>query len=655
MKIKLLCLFGLSISLSGYSQVRLAKIFGDHMVLQRSQPVLIWGWSSPNEKISVRMNKQVKEGKADKNGKWGVNLDPQPAGGPYDLTVAGKDSLVVHDVLVGEVWICSGQSNMEFELKSAMHADTEIREADYPQIRQIIIPKTVSLVPKEDIPSGEWTVCSPQTAGDYTAVGYFFAREIQKRINVPVGLINSSWGGTMVETWTSRGAFEKSPEFKSMIAGLPNTDIETLIKQRKQGLDDKIKTLEKGITDSVPESGWKNPDYNGEAWPKMKLPGLWEDQHLGLEELDGIVWFRRDITLDAEEAAKPVTLDLGTIDDNDETFVNGMAVGATKSYDAVRHYTVAPGVFKAGRNVITVRVEDTNGGGGIYGDSAGLKLISATRSVNLSGDWGFRVARIDRGTGNLNPNEYPTLLFNSMIQPLIPYGIRGVLWYQGEANAGRAFQYRTAFPLMITDWRQHWNQGNFPFYFVQLASFNAGNGDSERGSSWAELREAQTRTLSLPNTGMAVTTDIGDSNNIHPKNKQDVGKRLAAIALNNIYGQPMQFSGPVYESLAIEGDKVSLTFTHTGSGLMIKDKYGYLRGFEVSGSDHHFHYARAVVSGNKVIVSSDAVSEPTEVRYAWADDAGDANLYNQEGFPAVSFRTDQWKGITDDVKYKIGE
>ncbi|HZK63474.1 MAG TPA: sialate O-acetylesterase [Puia sp.] len=655
MKIKLLCLFGLSISLSGYGQVRLAKIFGDHMVLQRSQPVLIWGWSSPNEKISVRMNKQVKEGKADKNGKWGVNLDPQPAGGPYDLTVVGKDSLVVHDVLVGEVWICSGQSNMEFELKSAMHAATEIREADYPQIRQIKIPETVSLVPKEDIPSGEWTVCSPQTAGDYTAVGYFFAREIQKRIKVPVGLINSSWGGTMVETWTSRGAFEKSPEFKSMIAGLPNTDIETLIKQRKHGLDDKIKTLEKGITDSVPESGWKNPDYNGEAWPKMKLPGLWEDQHLGLEELDGIVWFRRDITLDAEEAAKPVTLHLGTIDDNDETFVNGIAVGSTKSYDAVRHYTVPPGVFKAGRNVITVRVEDTNGGGGIYGDSAGLKLVSATRSVNLSGAWGFRVARIDRGTGNLNPNEYPTLLFNSMIQPLIPYGIRGVLWYQGETNAGRAFQYRTAFPLMITDWRQHWNQGNFPFYFVQLASFNAGNGDSEHGSSWAELREAQTRTLSLPNTGMAVTTDIGDSNNIHPKNKQDVGKRLAAIALNNIYGQPMQFSGPVYESLAIEGNKVSLTFTHTGSGLMIKDKYGYLRGFEVSGNDHHFHYARAVVSGNKVIVSSDAVSEPTEVRYAWADDAGDANLYNQEGFPAVSFRTDQWKGITDDVKYKIGE
>ncbi|MDP4213308.1 MAG: sialate O-acetylesterase [Bacteroidota bacterium] len=655
MKIKLFGLLGLLISFSGYSQVHLAKIFGDHMVLQRSQPVMIWGWSSPNEKITVRINDQVKEGKADKNGKWGVNLDPQPAGGPYDLTVAGKDSVVFHDVLIGEVWICSGQSNMEFELKSAMNAATEIKEADYPQIRQIKVPKTVSLVPKGDIPSGEWTVCSPQTAGDYTAVGYFFAREIQKRLHVAVGLINSSWGGTMVETWTSRGAFEKSPEFKTMIASVPNTDIETMIKQRKQGLEDKVKSLEKGITDSLPESDWKNPQYNSEAWPKMKAPALWETQDLGLDELDGVVWFRKEITLDAAEAAQPLTLNLGKIDDNDNSYVNGIPVGSTKGYDVDRHYTVAPGVFKEGRNVIAVRVEDTNGGGGFYGDSASLNLSSSTRTLNLSGNWSFRIARIDQGTGNLDPNAYPTLLYNAMIQPLIPYGIRGVLWYQGETNAGRAYEYRTAFPLMITDWRQHWNQGNFPFYFVQLASFNAGNGDSEHGSTWAELREAQTRTLSLPNTGMAVTTDIGESHDIHPKNKQDVGKRLAAIALNNIYGQPMQYSGPVYESMTVEGNKVILTFTHTGSGLMIKDKYGYLRGFEVSGDDHHFHYAKASISGNKVIVSAESVIEPTEVRYAWADDASDANLYNQEGFPAGSFRTDQWKGITDDVKYKIGE
>ena len=243
-----------------------------------------------------------------------------------------------------------------------------------------------------------------------------------------------------------------------------------------------------------------------------------------------------------------------------------------------------------------------------------------------------------------------------MISPLIPYGIRGVLWYQGEANADRAYQYRTAFSLMITDWRQHWGEGNFPFYFVQLASFNSMNGNSEGGSKWAELREAQTHTLSLPATGMSVTTDIGESNDIHPKNKQDVGLRLAAIALNNIYGQPMEYSGPVYDSMAVQGNKIILTFTHTGSGLLARNKYGYLLGFEIAGSDHHFHYAKASVQNNKVIVYADEVpSGPASVRYAWADDAGDANLYNREGFPAIPFRTDQWKGVTDDIKYTISK
>jgi sialate O-acetylesterase len=655
MKIKLLCLTGLLFSFSGYAQLHLAKIFGDHMVLQRSQPVPVWGWSAPNEKITVEINKQVKETKADKNGRWKAILDPQPAGGPYELKVKGKDSLILQDVLVGEVWICSGQSNMEFELNQAMHATEEIHDANYPEIRQIKIPRTISLVPVEDIPSGEWTVCSPATAGDFTAVGYFFAREIQKRLHVPVGLINSSWGGTMVETWAGRNAFEKSPEFKTMIAGLPNTNLETLAENRKQAMEERVKLLEKAITDSLPENEWKNPDYNSEAWPKMKVPDLWESQNLGLEELDGVVWFRKEITLDAAEAAKPAILNLGKIDDNDNSYVNGNLVGSTKSYSADRHYMIAPGVFKAGKNVVAVRVEDTGGGGGFYGDSAALDLTVGDQTIPLSGYWSFRVAKIESGTGNINPNSYPTLLYNAMVHPLIPYGIRGVLWYQGEANAERAYQYRIAFPLMITDWRQHWGEGDFPFYFVQLASFNAANGDSEHGSSWAELREAQTRTLSLPNTGMAVTIDIGESNDIHPKDKQDVGQRLAAIALNNIYGQPMQDSGPVYESLTITGNKIILTFTHTGGGLMTKDKYSYIRGFEVAGSDHHFHYAKAFISGNKVIVTSDAVSEPLEVRYAWADDAGDANLYNQEGFPAVPFRTDQWKGLTDDKKYEIGK
>ena len=314
-------------------------------------------------------------------------------------------------------------------------------------------------------------------------MGYFFARELWNRLHVAVGLINTSWGGTMIESWISRGSFEKTAEFKPIIATMP--------------------------------------------------------------------------TLTAD-SIKPKS-----------------------------------------------------------------------------------------------PNLYPTLLFNAMVNPLIPYGIRGVLWYQGETNTGRAYQYRQALPLLIADWRQHWNIGNFPFYIVQLSSF--GDDNSETGSNWAELREAQTRTLNIPNTGIAVTTDIGNALDVHPKNKQDVGRRLAAIALNNLYGHPMQFSGPVFDSFKTDSDKVILSFSHVGGGLSVHDKYGYLKGFTVAGEDRRFHYAKAYIEGNTVVVYADAVSRPSAVRYAWADDAGDANLFNQEGFPAISFRTDQWKGETDDIKYVIGK
>ncbi len=655
MKITLVLLTGFLLAFSGYTQIKLPGIFGDHMVIQRSQPVPVWGWSSPNEKVVVKFNQQQKEGTADRNGKWRITLDPEPAGGPFELIINGKNSIIYHDVLVGEVWLCSGQSNMEFELKFARNADAEIRTASYPEIRHIKIVSSLSGTPKEDILPAKWDTCSSKTAGDFTAVGYFFAREIVKRLHVPVGLINSTWGGTMVETWISHGAFEKSPEFKSMIAPMTDKDIVVLLKERLNMFEQNIILFLKNIHDSIAETGWKNPDYNSQAWPKICVAQTWEEQPFGLSDLDGIVWYRKEVVLDANAAAKSVTLSLGKIDDFDETYVNGIWVGSTKNYAENRIYNVPAGVFKTGKNIIAVRVEDTGGGGGFYGDSTAIRIKTEDGVVPLGDNWSFRIAKVEgRGPG-FGPNDFPSLLFNAMIYPLIPYGIRGVLWYQGEANTERAYQYRTAFPLLITDWRQHWGEGNFPFYFVQLASYNASNGNSEQGSGWAELREAQAYTLSVPATGMAVTTDIGESNDIHPKNKQDVGLRLAAIALNNIYGQTMEYSGPIYESMSNQGNKIILSFTHTGSGLMIKDKYGYIKGFEIAGSDHHFHFAKALIQNNKVIVYADEVPQPAAVHYAWADDAGDANLYNQEGFPAVPFRTDQWKGVTDNNKYTIGK
>jgi len=653
MKILLLLVTGLHLTAFTYSQVKLPGIFGDHMVIQRDQTVPVWGWAAPNEKLIVKFRTQTKETTADRNGRWSIKLDPEPAGGPFDLTIQAGNGIIFHDVMVGEVWLCSGQSNMEFTLKSVRNADAEIESALYPEIRHIKIPIAVSGSPKDDIAPANWNTCSPKTAGDFTAVGYFFAREVVKRLHVAVGLINSTWGGTMVETWTSRGAFEKSPEFKSMIASMQDKDFESVSKQKRKSLEQQVMLLQKNISDSVPESGWQNPLYNSAGWPEISVSKNWENQSLGLSDLDGIVWYRREVDLDSIMSDKPVMLSLGKIDDADETYVNGIKVGATNNWEQNRVYTITPGVFKSGKNIIAVRVDDTGGGGGFYGDSSVVQLKTENGIVHLGDGWHFRVAKISGSVTGYGPNDYPTLLFNAMIHPLIPYSIRGALWYQGEANAERAYQYRTAFPIMISDWRQHWGEGNFPFYFVQLASFNSDNGDSQHGSAWAELREAQTYTLHIPATGMAVTIDIGESKDIHPKNKQDVGLRLAAIALNNIYGQSMEYSGPVYKSMKTDGNKFVLDFTHTGSGLMVKDKYGYIRGFEIAGPDHHFYYARAFIVNNKLIVYNDEVSKPVSVRYGWADDAGDANLYNKEGFPAVPFRTDQWKGITDDKRYQL--
>lgn len=654
-KIVSLSLF-IIINVSAFANVRLPKIFGDNMVLQRNKQIPVWGWADVNEKVTVQFNHQTKTIKAGKDGRWMVKLDIETAGGPYTLIVKGKNTITFNNVMVGEVWICSGQSNMEFPIEGwgkVMNYQQEEANANYPLIRQIKVPTTISTTPKDDIPSGEWKVCSPQTAGDFTAVGYFFARELYNELKVPIGLINTTWGGTQIESWTSREAFENSDEFKDMIAQMPMLDLDSLAKVRQEASRKKIESIQGTLPTTDEAQTWKNVDIDESHFGHMHLPGLWEGQQLG--DLDGVVWFRKTVNINADEAGKSATLELAMIDDNDITYVNGMKVGETNSYNAKRNYTIPAGILKEGKNIIAVRVEDTGGGGGIYGDSSNMKLTIDNHVTPLYGDWLFAVEKITGGSSSVGPNSYPTLLYNAMIQPLIPYAFEGVIWYQGEANAGRAYQYRKAFPLMINDWRKQWNAGDFPFYFVQLASWNADNGNSNKGSTWAELREAQTLTLSLPNTGMAVTTDIGNETDIHPKDKQDVGKRLAAIALHNVYGKDVVYAGPTYHSLQTNGNKITITFNNVGSGLMVKDKYGYVKGFEVAGADKQFHYVKAYIDDDKVVVYNDSVDAPVAVRYNWADYADDGNLFNKEGFPAVSFRTDNWDGITKDVKYTIGQ
>ena len=341
------------------------------------------------------------------------------------------------------------------------------------------------------------------------------------------------------------------------------------------------------------------------------------------------------------------------IDDNEETYLNGIKVGSTEGYNVPRKYMIAAGILKAGKNTLAIKVDDTGGGGGIYGDEENMNLTIENNKQSLSGDWAFRIAAVPNSNASLGPNDYPSLLFNAMLYPLIQYSIKGALWYQGETNAGRAYQYGTAFPLMISDWRQHFKQGNFPFLFVQLSTFGSADANSKNGSDWAELREAQAKTLSLPNTGMAITTDIGNPTDIHPKNKQDVGKRLANIALHDVYKKAGECTGPMYQSMKAVGNKVILTFTHTGSGLLVKDKDGFIKGFEIAAANKHFYAAKAIVKDNKIIVSADGITEPVAVRYNWVNDASQGNLFNKELFPAAPFRTDNWEGITVKSKYDI--
>ncbi|RCR65532.1 sialate O-acetylesterase [Larkinella punicea] len=638
-------------ALQTWADVRLPRIFGSHMVLQRRKPVPVWGWSDPNEKITVQFNNQTKTTKADKSGKWVIRLDPTEAGGPFALSVAGKKNTVTFDdVLVGEVWICSGQSNMEWAVKSSTNALQEIQEANYPLIRHFKVPHDLSLSPKDDVLGGEWQPATPETVGNFTAVGYFFARELLKELNnVPIGLLNTSWGGTQSESWTSREAMDSFEEFKPVVATMPKT-LEEFASKRLEQLQNQVKSVQGELPGTADVQQWSGADFNDTNWQTLRLPDLFDRK--AIPGFDGVVWFRREITVPAELAGKEMTLMLGPVFDADETYLNGVKVGNTTQTGQARTYSVPGGTLKPGRNVIAVRVDDQNGTGGFTAKEDQFKLSGAGREISLVGDWKYRIADYNRNPVLVNPNMTGTILYNAMINPLIPYAIQGAIWYQGESNAGRAYQYRKTFPLMITDWRTRWGQGDFPFLFVQLASFNAANGTSATGSTWGELREAQTMTLALPNTGMAVTSDIGESKDIHPKNKQDVGKRLALNALKTVYGQDRVYSGPVFKAMEVTGNKAVLTFDHVGGGLQSSDKYGYLKGFEVAGADQKFHWAKAEIQGDKVIVSSSEVATPVSVHYGWADDNGEVNLYNKEGLPAVPFRTDTWPGKTEAGRFK---
>ena len=636
-----------SVCLPIQASVVLPKLFSDNMVLQRNSPIPVWGWAEPNEKVTVFFNRQTVFATADSNGKWTVNLQSEKAGGPFELIVKGENTIQIKNVLVGDVWLCTGQSNMEWTVGQSINASAELAAADNPFIRHIKISKSISSLPESDFNEGVWQVSNATTTKDFSAVAYFFAKNLYDELRVPIGLINASWGGTNIETWISREGFESSDEFREMIAHMPKLDTASFTKLKLNIKTKQVETVQGVKLETFDSNAFKELSFDDSRLPQLNEPELWETQSLG--EFDGVVWLRKTFTLAADESNKSATLELSKVDDNDITFVNGVNVGSTNGWDKIRKYNIPNGVLKPGKNVVVVKVMDNGGGGGIYGNSSDLKLVLEEFSIPLNGNWKFQVESIKNG---IQQNEFPSLAYNAMINPLIPYAFRGVIWYQGESNASRAYQYRKAFPLLISDWRQKWNTGNFPFYFVQLATFHS-SGNSNEGCSWAELREAQSQTLQLPNTGMVVTTDIGNPKDLHPTNKQEVGRRLAALALHNVYKKDVVSSGPAYKSMNIQGNEARISFGNIGSGLYTSDKTGAVRGFEIAGKDQIFYEANASIKDNTVMLYSEKVTSPIAVRFGWIGNASNNNLFNKEGFPAVPFRTDEWKTVTKEVKYKM--
>lgn len=634
------------------AQQKLAAVFSDHMVLQRNAPLNIWGTAKPGETITIRFHEQEKKAVCNKEGKWLVTLAAETAGGPYTLFVMGKKSQqTLTDVLVGDVWLCSGQSNMEWSLDITENAEKAVAAANNPMIRHVKVARHISASPVDDIDSTQWEMCTPEKAGKFSAVGYYFAQSLQKELNIPIGLINSSWGGTIVETWISKSGLQSNAAFINIANQLPVSKEQFEKDQRKRILND-IKAFQQSPENEV-AAGWEKYDYDDSRWSSFEVPKSWENQ--GLPSFDGTIWYRYTFTLTDNQVTKGITLHLGTIDDNDVTYVNGIKAGETFGWDIKRNYIIPAGILKTGKNQIAVKVVDNGGGGGFYGDAADVYIEAGNENISLSGKW---KARVDVSTSivSVNPNSMPSLLYNAMIHPLLNYAIKGAIWYQGESNADRAYQYHQSFPLLINDWRSKFKQPELPFYFVQLASFNANNENGTTGSKWAELRAAQLATLSLPHTGMAVTTDIGDAKDIHPKNKKDVGNRLALQVLKNEYGKNRVASGPVYKRMDIEKNTVRLHFDEVGSGLSAAgNKYGYLNGFMIAGADQQFKWAKATILDNVVVVWSEEVANPVAVRYGWMDDAAEANLVNKEGLPASPFRTDNWKLLTQDVKYILGQ
>jgi sialate O-acetylesterase len=642
LKPKIIIPLVLFISSSAFGQVKLPKLIGDGMVLQRDAHVRIWGWASEGEKITIRFIDSTYHTSVNKSGEWEVMLSNLKAGGPYVMRIDASNSITINDIVVGDVWVCSGQSNMQLALGwlGPIYKD-EIDKAEYPFIRQFLVPWGANFNGREnDFKAGSWQRANPKDVRNFTAVGYFFAKKLYEAYKVPVGLINATLGGSSTEAWISEESIKAFPKYWEDVQRFKNPGVlERITKQDNERVGNwnmVVRQHDEGYKNS--QLTWVDPKLNTADWDTMRVPGYWAATGLG--PVHGVVWFRREFTIPAVMVGKPALLRLGRIVDVDSVFVNGRFVGTTGSQYAPRMYRIPADLLREGENTIVIRVINYIRNGGFVPGKQ-YDIVAGDIRLDLQGQWRYRLGAIAEPLEDrLFTGKIPTGLFNSMIGPMLPYRIKGVLWYQGESNTSRAFEHYDLFKLLITDWRQNWHQGDFPFVYAQLPNFVEVNIETTH-YDWALFRESQLKALSIPGTGMAVGIDIGEWNDIHPVNKKDLGCRLALATQKVGYGEEqIVYSGPIYSSMTTKGNKILLTFSNVGSGLIAKESTK-LKCFEVCGMDDRFYPAEAEIVRDTVIVWSHEVSAPVAVRYAWANNPEGANLYNKEGLPASPFRTSE--------------
>jgi len=625
------------------SEVRVPKLISDGMVLQREKEIRIWGWADAGEKVVVKIAGNIKSTKASNDGHWMVIFDPLNAGGPYEMTIKGKNKITVKNILIGDVWLCSGQSNMELPMRRVRPKyEDEIPAANIDKIRYFKAPKKYDFNnQKSDYDYGQWVVCDTNTVLDYSAVAYFFAKEINRLYNIPIGIVDASYGGSPIESWVSEQVIIDFPHYYKEYLKFKDDELIKTIESEDNERANKWNILlwqnDQGVC--IKDKKWSLPDIDIKDWKKINIPFIWDSTFLNGK--NGSIWFRKTIRVENVSDISKVKLLLGRIIDADSVYINGTFVGTISYQYPPRRYEFSPKILKKGDNTIVVRVISYKGRGGFVPDKE-YKLILGKDTISLEGEWYYKEGAVMEPLADRTFIAWkPCGLYNAMIAPLKDFYFKGILWYQGESNVGREKEYSLLLPRLIKEWRMLFNDNNLPFLYVQLANYLEAK-DYPEESQWALLREAQTKCLNVTNTGMAVIIDIGEWNDIHPLNKKDVAHRLSLLAQKIAYSNDnIIASGPIYDNMTIKGNKVIISFKNTGIGLVAKGD-GQLKNFAICGNDRKFVWANASINGDKIIVWNDSITNPIAVRYAWADNPKGANLYNSEGLPACPFRTDDW-------------